>query len=46
MSDLNKLKDWIMTAQVSAEQGECLMPNVTDVLNEIERLITTKTKNQ
>ncbi len=27
-----------MTAQVAAEQGECLMPNVTDVLNEIERL--------
>lgn len=38
MTDLDKLKDWIMTAQVAAEQGECLMPNVTDVLNEIERL--------
>ena len=36
--DLEKLKNWIMTAQVAAEQGECLMPNVTDVLNEIERL--------
>ena len=38
MTDLEKLKDFIMTAQIAAEQGECLMPNVNDVLNEIERL--------
>ena len=38
MTDLERLKDWIMTAQVATENGECLMPNITDVLNEIERL--------
>lgn len=35
---LGKLKDFIMAAQIAAEQGECLMLNITDVLNEIERL--------
>ena len=39
---LRGLKDWIMSAQVAAEQGECLMPNITDVLNEIERLTSTQ----
>ena len=35
---LQELVDFIMTGQSLAEQGDCLMPNVTDVLNEIERL--------
>lgn len=35
---MHELIDFIMTAQALAEQGECLMPNITDVLNEIERL--------
>jgi len=35
---LDELTHFIMKNQLSAEQGECLMPNVTDVLNEIKRL--------
>lgn len=37
-TDLEKLKGFILTGQAMAEQGECLMLNVTDILNEIERL--------
>ena len=37
-TDLDKLKGFILTTQAMAEQGDCLMLNVTDVLNEIERL--------
>jgi hypothetical protein len=37
-TDLEKIKGFILTGQAMAEQGECLMLNVTDILNEIERL--------
>lgn len=37
-TDLEQLKDFILNTQTMAEQGECLMLNVTDILNEIERL--------
>ena len=38
MTKLNELKYFILNTQIMAEQGECLMLNVTDILNEIERL--------